>query len=58
MKALDGPFMGKEYLGVSNETKQIIEYYYDEYVDADNPQWEPIHKVIYNRTENGWVEEK
>lgn len=34
------------------------EYHYDEYVDVDNPQWEPIHKVVYNREENGLVEEK
>lgn len=58
MKALDGPFEGKEYRDVPNETKQIVDYYYDEYVDVDNPQWWPIHKVVYNRTKNGWVVEK
>jgi hypothetical protein len=61
MIALNGPFEGKEYRDVPDETKQIIDHYRDYYVTKEmleDPNYYPIHKVVYNRTENGWVMEK
>ena len=61
MIALDGPFKGKEYRGVPDEVKQIVDTYRDYLIfmdDLKDPNYHPIHKVVYNRTENGWVMEK
>ena len=61
MKALDGPFKGKEYIGVPDEAKQIVDTYRDNLIfmdDLKDPNYHPIHKVVYNRTEDGWVMQK
>lgn len=61
MIALDGPFKGKLYVGVPDEVKQLVDIYRDYLITTDmleDPNYYPIHKVVYNRTENGWVVEK
>ena len=61
MIALDGPFEGKLYVGVPDEVKQLVDTYRDYLITADmleDPNYYPIHKIVYNRTDNGWVVEK
>lgn len=45
MKALDGPFEGKLYPGVSEETKTLIDNYRTPY---------EFYSVTYERTDKGW----
>lgn len=45
MKALDGPFEGKLYPGVSEETKTLIDNYRTLY---------EFYSVTYERTDKGW----
>jgi|APGre2960657373_1045057.scaffolds.fasta_scaffold598184_2 hypothetical protein len=45
MIALDGPFEGKLYVGVSEETKTLIDNYRTLY---------EFYSVTYERTDKGW----
>jgi hypothetical protein len=45
MIALDGPFEGKLYVGVSKETKTLIDNYRTLY---------EFYSVTYERTDKGW----
>jgi hypothetical protein len=45
MIALDGPFEGKLYVGVSEETKTLIDNYRTPY---------EFYSVTYERTDKGW----
>ena len=45
MKAIDGPFEGKLYPGVSEETKTLIDNYRTPY---------EFYSVTYERTDKGW----
>lgn len=45
MEALDGPFEGKLYPGVSEETKTLIDNYRTPY---------EFYSVTYERTDKGW----
>lgn len=45
MKAIDGPFEGKLYPGVSEETKTLIDNYRTLY---------EFYSVTYERTDKGW----
>ena len=45
MEAIDGPFKGKLYPGVSEETKTLIDNYRTPY---------EFYSVTYERTDKGW----